>query len=39
MKSEFKIEKELGMPATDRHKLAQHLSVFLNELKGIKKEI
>ena len=39
LQEEFKIEKELGMPATDHHKLAHYLSVILNELKKIEKEI
>ena len=39
LQEEFQIEKELDMPAADRHKLAYHLSLISDELKKIKKEI
>ena len=39
LQEEFQVEKELGMPAADHHKLASHLSVILNELEEIKKKI
>ena len=39
LQEEFQIEEELGMPTSDRHKLASHLSVILDELEAIKKKI
>jgi hypothetical protein len=39
LQEEFEIEKELDMPASDRQKLASHLSIIQDELDEIKKEI
>lgn len=39
LQEEFQIEKELGMPASDRHKLDSHLSIILNELEELRKKI
>ena len=39
LQEEFQIEKELDMPASDRHKLDSHLSAIIDELKELKKKI
>ena len=39
LQEEFQVEKELGMPASDRHKLASHVSIILDEIEAVKKDI
>lgn len=39
LQEEFQVEKELGMPASDRHKLESHVSAILNELDELGKRI
>jgi hypothetical protein len=39
LQEEFQIEKELGMPGSDRHKIASHLTTIFSELNEIKKQL